>query len=75
MTINAHIDNPVIATQQQYHELDELLHEIEPDCKAVHLLPNRLIIENIRRRTFIYPRNPTTGWVADRLRNMVENGL
>lgn len=75
MKINAYIGNPVIATQQQYYELEELLHEIDPDCDAAHLLPNRLIIENIRRRTFIYPRHPTTEWVADRLRSMVENGL
>lgn len=75
MTINASIGNPVIATQEQYYKLEELLHEIEHDCEAVHLLPNRLIIENIRRRTFIYPRNPTIKWVADRLQSMVENGL
>lgn len=59
MTINAYIGNPVIATQEQYYKLEELLHEIEPGYEAVHLLPNRLIIQNIRRRTFIYPREPT----------------
>ena len=75
MTINTYTDNPVIATHEQFYELEELLHEIEPDCEAVELCPDRLIIKNIRRRTFLYPRNPTTQWVADRLRNMVENGL
>ena len=34
-----------------------------------------VIIENISRRTFHYPRNPTIQWVADRLRYMAENGL
>ncbi|KKB45408.1 hypothetical protein HMPREF1212_05079 [Parabacteroides sp. HGS0025] len=75
MTINVYIGNPVIANHEQYYKLEELLHEIDPDCEAVHLLPNRLIIENIRRRTFVYPCNPTMEWVADRLRSMVENGL
>lgn len=74
MRINAYIGNPVIADHEQYYELEELLHEIDTDCEAVHLRPERLIIENMRRRTFIYPLNPTE-WVADRLRGMVENGL
>ena len=52
MRIDAYIGNPIIATQQDYYEL-----------------------ENLSRRTLHYPRNPTIGWVADRLRNMVENGL
>ena len=75
MKIDAYTGNPVIVTQEQFYELEELLHEIEPDCETVNLHPDRLIIKNIRRRTFIYPRNPTTQWVADRLRSMVENGL
>jgi len=34
-----------------------------------------VIIDNIARRTFKYPRNPTIQWIADRLWYMVENGL
>lgn len=75
MRIDAYIGNPIIATQQDYYELEEILHEIEPDCYSVQLRQERLIIENLSRRTFRYPRNPTIGWVADRLRNMVDNGL
>ena len=75
MRINAHVGNPVIATQEQYYELEEVLHEIDPDCHAVHLRTDHLIIENRSRRTFHYPRNPTIEWVAGRLRYMVENGL
>lgn len=75
MKIDAYAGNPIIATQQDYYELEELLHEIEPTCRSVQLRTERLIIENISRRTFRYPRNPTTQWVADRLRKMVENGL
>ncbi|WP_455643639.1 hypothetical protein [Parabacteroides sp.] len=75
MRIDAYIGNPIIATQQDYYELEELLHEIEPACHSVQLRTERLIIENIGRRTFRYPRNPTIQWVADRLRAMVENGL
>ena len=30
MRIDAYIGNPIIATQQDYYELEELLHEIEP---------------------------------------------
>lgn len=75
MRIDAYTGNPIIATQQDYYELEELLHEIEPACRSVQLRVERLIIENISRRTFRYPRNPTTQWVADRLRKMVENGL
>lgn len=63
------------ATQEQYYELEELLHEIDPDCKMVQLRTERLIIENISRRTFNYPRNPSIEWVAGRLQYMVENGL
>lgn len=75
MRIDAYIGNPVVVTQQQYYDLEELLNEIDPDCEIVELRPERLIITNIARRTFKYPRNPSAGWVADRLRNMVENGL
>ena len=75
MRIDAHTGNPIIATQKDYYELEELLHEIEPDCQAVILRQERLIIENLSRRTFIYPRNPSVNWVVGRLRYMVENGL
>lgn len=75
MRINAYIGNPVIATQEQFYELEELLHEVEPNFHSVQLRQERLVIENLSRRTFHYPRNPTTQWVADRLRSMVENGL
>ena len=75
MRIDAYTGNPIIATQQDYYELEELLQEIESACHSVQLRTERLIIENISRRTFRSPRNPTTQWVADRLRKMVENGL
>lgn len=75
MRIDAYIGNPIIATQQDYYELEELLHEVEPNCHSVQLRQERLIIENLSRRMFYYPRNPTIGWVADRLHSMVENGL
>lgn len=75
MRIDAYTGNPIIATQQDYYELEELLHEIEPACHSVQLCPERLIIENISRRTFRYPYDSTIQWVADRLRAMVENGL
>lgn len=75
MRIDAYIGNPVIATQEQYYELEELLHEIDPDCRSVQLRTERLIIENLSRRTFHYPRNPSIHWVAGRLQYMVENGL
>lgn len=75
MRIDAYIGNPVIATRQDYYDLEELLHEIAPDCQRVMLRPERLIIENIARKTFHYPRHPSTHWVAGRLRYMVENGL
>lgn len=75
MKIDAYIGNPVVATQEQYYQLEELLHEVDPDCQQVELRPERLIIENLSRRTFPYPRNPSPNWVADRLRYMVENGL
>jgi hypothetical protein len=75
MRIDAYIGNPVIATQEQYYELEELLHEIDPDCKMVQLRQDVVIIENIVRRTFHYPRSPTIDWVAGRLQYMVENRL
>lgn len=75
MRIDAYIGNPVIATQEQYYKLEELLHEIDLNCKTVQLRQERLIIENISRRTFKYPRNPSIDWVARRLQYMVENGL
>jgi len=75
MRIDAYIGNPIIATQQDYYELDELLHEIDPQCNSVQLRQEVVIIENIARRTFRYPRNPTIQWVVGRLRYMVENGL
>lgn len=37
MRIDAYIGNPIIATQQDYYELEELLHEVEPDCHSVQL--------------------------------------
>ena len=59
MRIDACTGNPIIANQEQYYELEELLHEIDPDCYSVQLRTERLIIENLSRRTFIYPRNPS----------------
>lgn len=67
MRIDAHIGNPIIYTQQDYYELENLLHEVEPDCHSVQLRQERLNIENLSRRTFCYSRNPTIQWVADRL--------
>ncbi|MDR1584351.1 MAG: hypothetical protein LBS55_14060 [Prevotellaceae bacterium] len=75
MRIDTYIGNPVIATQEQFYELEELLHEIDPDCKKVQLRQDVVVIENITRRTFKYPRNPSIDWVAGRLQYMVENGL
>ena len=75
MRIDAYTGNPIIVTQQDYYELEELLHEVEPDCYAVILRQERLIIENLSRRMFIYPRNPSVSWAVGRLRYMVENGL
>ncbi|NDV95451.1 hypothetical protein D0T84_11070 [Dysgonomonas sp. 521] len=75
MRIGAYIGNPIIATQQDYYELEELLHEIDSQCNSVQLRQEVVIIENIARRTFHYPRNPTIQWVAGRLRYMVDNGL
>lgn len=75
MRIDAYIGNPVIATQQDYYDLEELLNEIDPQCNSVQLRQDVVIIENIARRTFHYPRSPSIEWVAGRLRYMVENGL
>lgn len=62
MRIDAYMGNPIIATQEQYYQLGELLHEIDPDYRSVQLRTERLIIENISRKTFHYPRNPSIGW-------------
>ncbi|WP_080904043.1 hypothetical protein [Parabacteroides sp. Marseille-P3160] len=75
MRIDSYIGNPIIATQEQFYELEELLHEIDPKCNSVQLRQEVVIIENIARRTFHYPRKPSIEWVAGRLRYMVENGL
>lgn len=75
MRIDAYIGNPVIASQQDYYDLEELLQEIDPKCESVQLRTDRLIIQNIARRTFQYPRNASKEWVAGRLRYMVEKGL
>lgn len=65
MRMNAYIGNPVIATQEQYYQQEELLHEINPDCKMVQLRQDVVIIENIARRTFHYPRSPSIeGWLV-----------
>ena len=55
MRIDAYTGNPIIATQQDYYELEELLQEIEPACHSVQLRTERLIIYNKRRRTFVSP--------------------
>ena len=66
MRIDAYTGNPIIATQQDYYKLEELLQEIEPACHSVQLRTERLIIENISRRTFRSPRSQSaTQWVAD----------
>jgi hypothetical protein len=66
MKIDAYIGNPIIATQQDYYELEELLHEIDPQCNSVQLRQEVIVIENIVRRTFHYPRKPSIEWVAER---------
>ncbi|MDH6357056.1 hypothetical protein [Parabacteroides sp. PF5-9] len=75
MRIDTYVGNPIIATQQDYYELEELLHEIDPQCNSVQLRQEVVIIENIARRTFHYPRKASIEWVAGKLRYMVENGL
>ena len=75
MRIDAYIGNPVIATQEQFYELEELLHEIDPQCNSVQLRQEVVILEHIACRMFHYPRKPSIEWVAGRLRYMVENGL
>ncbi|MCD7900270.1 MAG: hypothetical protein LUH22_10485 [Bacteroides sp.] len=75
MRIDAYIDNPVISDQREYYALLEVLEEIEPNCRSVELRTEVVVIENLVRRTFKYPRNPSINWVAGRLRYMVEKGL
>lgn len=75
MRIDIYTDNPIITTQQDYYVLEELLHEVEPDCQRVELRQEVVIIKNLSRRTFKYPRYPSAEWVADRLHYMAENGL
>lgn len=75
MRIDAYIGNPIIVTQQDYYQLEELLQEIDPQFNSVQLRQELVVIENIARRTFRYPRYPTIRWVADRLSSMVEKGL
>ncbi|MDR2918777.1 MAG: hypothetical protein LBV72_05380 [Tannerella sp.] len=70
MRIEAYIKS-VIAAQEQYYEQEELLREINPDCKSIQLRTDRFIIENLSRRTFQYPPI-LLEWVAGRLQYMVE---
>lgn len=53
MRIETYKGNPIIANQEQFYRLAELLHEIEPNCETVQLRTDRLIIVNLRRKTFI----------------------
>lgn len=64
MRIDVYIGNPIIATQEQFYELEELLYEIDPQCNSVQLRQEVVIIENIARRTFHYPRKPSIEWVS-----------
>lgn len=59
MTIDAYIDNPVIATQEDYYALEELIHEIEPDCEKNTTLAGGYYYSDLARRTFKYTRNPS----------------
>ncbi len=68
MRIDIYTGNPIIANQQDYYVLEELLHEVEPDCHSIELRQEVVIIENLSRRTYKYPRYPSAEWVADRLR-------
>ena len=66
MRIDAYTGNPIIATQQDYYELEELLQEIEPACHSVPLRTARAILEHSTRRPFRSPRSQSaTQWVAD----------
>lgn len=58
MRIDAYVGNPIISTQQYYYELEELLNEIDPQCNSVQLRQEVVVIENLSRRTFRYPRTP-----------------
>lgn len=65
MRIDIYTGNPIIANQQDYYILEELLHEVEPDFQRVELRQEVVVIENLSRRTFKYPRYPSAEWVAD----------
>ncbi|HHV86866.1 MAG TPA: hypothetical protein GXX42_13825 [Petrimonas sp.] len=66
MRIDAYIGNPVIATQEDYYALEELLHEIDPDCEKIQLRQDVVIIENLAHRHSNIPETPLlSGWLTD----------
>lgn len=75
MEIYPAIDNPIIKDHSDFIRLRKEVLAVEPQLREMYLYKNRIVIVNIAKRSFMYPRKPTIEWVIDRVKEMIQKEL
>lgn len=75
MEIYPATDNPIIKDHSDFMRLRKEALAVEPLLRAIYLLKNRIVIVNIAKRTFTYPRTPTIDWIIERVKFMKSKGI
>lgn len=75
MKIYAYIGNPIIQNQEDYSHLAKQVQADYPHVDEIHIMPDKLVIINLGRRSFKYPDKPTIDWLIGRVKYVYENNI
>lgn len=75
MKIHAHIANPVLHKNDDLLELTQKVKEIDPLLDSITIMPTRVTITRIARRTFPFGPNPSIDWIVAKVKYMANNNL
>ena len=75
MKIHAHIDNPVLKKNDDWQELNTKVKEIDPLLDSIAIMPTKVTITRLGRRTFPFGANPSIDWIVAKGKYMTDNNL
>lgn len=75
MKIHAHIANPVLKNNEDLLELTRKVKEIDPLLDSITIMPTKVTITRIARRTFPLGANPSIDWIVTKVKYMTDNNL
>ena len=75
MKIHAHIDNPVLKKNDDWQELNTKVKEIDPLLDSIAIMPTKVTITRLGRRTFPFGANPSIDWIVAKVKYMTDNTL